>query len=124
MTEHTGVTIAGAMTLLAPAGGNEPQIRKLVMRGTIGANRGADGAISLPMFEVIRALLLLDLQRTLGPTNGLAADVVRALTPLEIAKLFNAAVPEIRVRTDNGIVVFMPDPKLLATFRDRLLHFR
>jgi hypothetical protein len=109
--------ISEAVHALGPT--NESQVKMWLARGVL-QQAGEPGAPRIALVELIRGLILLDLQRTLGPTNGLAADVARALTPEAISRLFHTESPEIHVETDNGKVVFMPDPEVVAEFRERL----
>jgi hypothetical protein len=116
------LTAAESVTVLGPAT-NKEQFGKWTDRGFI-APATRDGLYRFDLIDVIRCAILLDLQHTLGPTNGLAAEVARALTPEAITKLFHSDMPEIYVDTDNGRVVFAPDPEIFVEFRDRLSRLR
>lgn len=122
--EGRRLTAAGAIEALGPQT-NEMQFRQWVTRGFIRPiPTETRGPQVFDLVDVVRGLILLDLQSTLGPTNGLAADVARALTPDEVLRLLNSEHPEITVDTDNGRVVFMPDPEVFEEFRSRLSRLR
>lgn len=84
-----------------------------------------DGGLQRFSFhDVVRCALLLDIQKVMGVTSAFASDVARALTPATIARLCNVVNPEVRIQTESGIVIYMPDETVLEDLRDRMRRLR
>ena len=76
------------------------------------------GQVARP--AVVRAFVLLQLQRLLGDTSPTALEIARSLNDVVLDQLLDGALTDIAVRLPGGVITLVIPRPIIAELRDRL----